>query len=511
MSKRAIWIVIGFMTVGLLGSSLIQFYWFNWSMNQQEARFDTNVIEALNKVEERLSTLETKIPLEFLNSLNRAPNRMIQKEIAEFVQESGMIDEEMKKQLEALNDSLFEREKLMSLMDPMDNWRRQSTVWEFLDEQRRFYPPDISERIDPQKLNELIDEELKSHGINLPYQYGVIQASDSNFIIINGNYVVGDVAEAEASHVDNPESRSLFNSKYQVALYRSDIRSSPGWLKLHFPNKKGWLWYSILPTLLAAVLFTGLILICFSYTIHVILRQKKVSEMKTDFINNMTHEFKTPIATISLAADSIASPKVISDEGKINRFIGIIRQENKRMLQQVEKVLQMALIDKRDFELKLAEVDVHEIIRQAVDHLSLQVHQREGNISTQLDAELPVIQGDQTHLSNVIHNLLDNANKYSVDSPDIAISTINVNGGIQINVEDKGIGMSKEDQKHIFDKFFRVHTGNLHDVKGFGLGLSYVKAITSAHQGSIGVKSEPGKGSKFSIYLPIRQKRFKMN
>jgi len=511
MSKRAIWLVIVFMSIGLLGSSLIQFYWFNWSMNQQEARFDTNVIEALNKVEERLSALETKIPLEFLNSLNNAPNRMIQQEIAEFVQESGMIDEEMKKQLEALNDSLFEREKLMSLMDPMDNWRRQSTVWEFLDEQRRFYPPDISERIDPQKLTQFIDEELKSHAINLPYQYGVIQASDSNFIIINGNYVVGSVDETEASHVDNPGLRSLFTSKYQVALYRSDIRNSPGWLKLHFPNKKGWLWYSILPTLLAAVLFTLLILICFSYTIHVILRQKKVSEMKTDFINNMTHEFKTPIATISLAADSIASPKVISDEGKINRFIGIIRQENKRMLQQVEKVLQMALIDKKDFDLKLAEVDVHEIIRQAVDHLSLQVHHREGNISTQLDAEMPVIQGDPTHLSNVIHNLLDNANKYSPDSPEIAISTLNVSGGIQINVEDKGIGMSKEDQKHIFDKFFRVHTGNLHDVKGFGLGLSYVKAITSAHQGSIDVKSEPGKGSKFSIYLPVRQKRYKMN
>lgn len=176
------------------------------------------------------------------------------------------------------------------------------------------------------------------------------------------------------------------------------------------------------------------------------------------------------------------------------------------MLQQVEKVLQMALIDKKDFQLKLTEVDVHELIRQAVDHLSLQVQRREGNILTQLEAEKPVIQGDQTHLSNVIHNLLDNANKYSPDPPDIVISTFNMNGGIQINVEDKGIGMSKEDQKHIFDKFFRVHTGNLHDVKGFGLGLSYVKAITSAHQGSVEVKSEPGKGSRFSIYLPVRQK-----
>ncbi len=503
MSKRAIWLVIVFMTIGLLGSSLIQVYWFNWSMSQQEARFDTNVIEALNKVEERLSALESKAPLDFLNSISRAPDFMIQKEIAEFVQESGMINEEMQKQLEALNDSLYASDNLKSFLDPMDNWKRTSTFWEILDEQRRYHPPDISERIDPKMLSQFIEEELKSHGINLPYQYGVIEASDSTFIIINGNYVVGSVTETEASHVDTPESRSLFTSKYQVALYRNDIGSSPGWLKLHFPNKKGWLWYSILPTLLAAILFTALILICFSYTIHVILRQKKVSEMKTDFINNMTHEFKTPIATISLAADSIASPKVIHDESRINRFVGIIRQENKRMLQQVEKVLQIALIDKKDFELKISDVDIHELIRQAVDHLSLQVHQREGNISMQLEASDPVIQGDQTHLSNVIHNLLDNANKYSTDAPDIAISTFSVKGGIQINVADKGIGMSKEDQKHIFDKFFRVHTGNLHDVKGFGLGLSYVKTVVDAHRGKISLRSELGKGSIFRIYFPV--------
>jgi len=501
--------IIALMTIGLLGSSLIQIYWFNWSMRQQESRFDTNVIEALNKVEEKLTSIEAKAPLDILNTLNHAPPLMIQQEIAEFIRESGMVNKETHKSLELLNDSLFKSQKFISLLDPMENWRRQSTYWEILDELRRDNPPDISERIDPKKLTQFIKEELENRGIDLPYQYGVIQSSDTTFIIINGNYVVGNMDESEASHVDNPESRSLFNSKYQVALYRSDVRNSPGWLKLHFPNKKGWLWSSLLPTMLSAILFTSLILFCFSYTIHVILRQKKVSEMKTDFINNMTHEFKTPIATISLAADSIASPKVISDETKINRFIGIIRQENKRMLQQVEKVLQMAQIDKKDFQLKLAEVDLHELIRQAVDHLSLQVQQREGKICTHLEANRHIVQGDQTHLSNVIHNLLDNATKYSDKSPEIDISTFNMNGGIHITVEDKGIGMSKEDQKHIFDKFYRVHTGNLHDVKGFGLGLSYVKAITSAHEGTIEVKSELGKGSKFSVYLPLRQKNMK--
>src|SRR5690606_5556415 len=322
-------------------------------------------------------------------------------------------------------------------------------------------------------------------GIRLPYQYGVIQSVDTTFVIINGNYVVGNLDESAASHVDHPASRNLFNSPYQVALYRQDAKASPGWLKLHFPSKTSWLWYSLLPTMLMAILFTILILFCFSYTIYVILRQKKISEMKTDFINNMTHEFKTPIATISLAADSIASPKVIHDESKITRFINIIRQENRRMLQQVEKVLQMAQLDKEDFQLKLSEVDMHDIIRQAVENVNLLVQQRQGRIEMKLEAIDPIIEGDQNHLSNMIHNLLDNANKYSDGPPDITVITNDLPEGLEIVIEDKGIGMSKEDQKHIFEKFYRVHTGNVHNVKGFGLGLSYVRAMALAHQGSV--------------------------
>jgi len=216
----------------------------------------------------------------------------------------------------------------------------------------------------------------------------------------------------------------------------------------------------------------------------------------------MTHEFKTPIATISLASDSITSPMVINSEEKIKRFANIIGQENKRMLSQVEKVLQMAQIDKRDFELRVSRVDMHEVIDQAIEHTSLQVQRRGGNISKEFEAEDPVVHGDQTHLSNVIHNLLDNANKYSRDTPDISVRTRNVSGGVEVIVEDHGIGMTKEAKKQIFDKFFRVHTGNLHDVKGFGLGLSYVKAITDAHDGKIDVKSEPDQGSSFILYFP---------
>jgi two-component system phosphate regulon sensor histidine kinase PhoR len=216
----------------------------------------------------------------------------------------------------------------------------------------------------------------------------------------------------------------------------------------------------------------------------------------------MTHEFKTPIATISLATDSIVSPMVIDSKEKITRFIDIIRQENKRMLGQVEKVLQMAQIDKKDFELKVSEVDMHQIIEQAVANSSLQVQKRGGVITKELSADKSTIFGDQTHLANVIYNLLDNANKYSTESPEILVKTRNVSGGVEVIVEDHGIGMSKEDRKQIFEKFYRVHTGNLHDVKGFGLGLSYVKAITDAHDGKIDVKSELGQGSSFILYFP---------
>ena len=226
--------------------------------------------------------------------------------------------------------------------------------------------------------------------------------------------------------------------------------------------------------------------------------------MKTDFINNMTHEFKTPIATISLATDSITSPMIINSPDKIKRFVDIIRQENRRMNSQVERVLQMALIDKKDFQINLEELNIHDVIQQAVDNFSLQIEKREGSIITHLDAERPIIEGDATHITSVIHNLLDNANKYSPEKPQVTVSTRNVPMGVEITVTDRGVGISKEARKNIFDKFYRVSTGNIHDVKGFGLGLSYVKAIITAHKGLIDVKSETGKGSSFILTLPMQ-------
>ena len=302
-----------------------------------------------------------------------------------------------------------------------------------------------------------------------------------------------------ASEAETSIEENLYNSEFEIPLF-NDIDQS---LKVYFPNKNKWA--SVISQMLTSILFTSLVLFCFIYTLYIIFKQKKISEITNDFINNMTHEFKTPIATISLATDSINNPTIIKDENKIKRFLTIIKQENKRMLNQVEKVLQMALLEKEDFELKFTGVYANDLINQVVQNAELQVTNRGGNIKIDLEANPDLIEADITHFSNIIHNLLDNANKYSPETPEITVNTHNVNNGIAISVRDKGLGMTKEAIKHIFDKFYRVHTGNRHDVKGFGLGLSYVKAMVNAHNGTIVVESEPGKGSNFIINFPYRQ------
>jgi len=229
-----------------------------------------------------------------------------------------------------------------------------------------------------------------------------------------------------------------------------------------------------------------------------------VSEIRNDFINNMTHEFKTPIATISLASDSITNANIIKDETKIRRFVGIIKSENKRMLSQVEKVLQMAQIDRKDVALKKVTVDINELAKIAAENAELKINNRGGEIELILNAKRSTVEADQTHVSNIMANLLDNAEKYTIDTPKIVIETQDDKDGVKFMISDNGVGIPKDSLKLIFDKFFRVHTGNLHDVKGFGLGLSYVKALVDAHGGRVTVRSELGKGSIFTVFLPFR-------
>ncbi|NLR56587.1 HAMP domain-containing histidine kinase [Chitinophaga polysaccharea] len=250
------------------------------------------------------------------------------------------------------------------------------------------------------------------------------------------------------------------------------------------------------------VLFTMIIITAFALTIRTMLNQKKLSEIKSDFINNMTHELKTPLATISLAIDAIRNEKVMSKPEKIQYFSGIIKEENKRMNKQVESILQSALLEKDEIGLKLQATDVHAVIQNTTDNLQLQLAGKNGEVDLQLDAINPVIMADDVHFSNLIFNLMDNAIKYSNDQLKIVIQTYNTRKSLFIVIIDNGIGMSRDTISRIFEKFYRAHTGNVHNVKGFGLGLTYVKAIVDAHKGKIKVESIVGKGSKFTLEFP---------
>ena len=483
MNAQRIRLIIGLMTVALVGIICLQIYWIDWNIRLNEEQFDKNVYAALNKVAGKLQYLETVSVLEAMNQSKGETGSA--RRTAQLL-ENGYA-----------SLRLGSADSLPNPVGEGGTFEDNVTMWEYMKVTQLLDSKPLAERVPLDLLAQSIQEEISGRGIMTEYQYGVYSKARNSYVIVNDHFVV----EESGPQITQGGAPTLYNSPYRVALFTQDMES-PGYLSLYFPNRTRLVIGSVLQTLLLSVLFTGIILFCFWYTIQVIIRQKKLSEMKNDFINNMTHEFKTPIATISLAADSIGSPMIMSHPDKIKRFVDIIRQENRRMNSQVERVLQMAMIDKKDFQLSLDDLNLHEVIQQAVDNFSLQVEKREGTLHTDLQALRPVIEGDATHIASIIHNLLDNANKYSPEKPDITISTRDVPMGIEITVTDKGIGISKEARKHIFDKFYRVHTGNIHDVKGFGLGLSYVKAIMTAHKGLVDVKSEPGKGSSFSLTFP---------
>ena len=340
-------------------------------------------------------------------------------------------------------------------------------------------------QINKDHIKKVLDEELKNKNIPIDFQLAVINDS----LIDLGP--------------DVTDSVKLVNTEYKVDLYPNDIFQKNIKLAVIFPNRENFIYHSLNWLLVASFLFSIIILVTFALSIFYILRQKKISEMKSDFINNMTHEFKTPIATISVATDSITNEKVVKDPERIRYFAGMIKKENTRMNRQVEDILTIARLDRKDFEFVWEAVNVHELIDDAIQGIMIQVEKRGGSIDTKLDAANPVITTDKNHCTNVIYNLLDNAIKYSTDAPKINVITSSKPKGILISVMDNGIGMSKNVQGKIFERFYRQTSGNVHNVKGFGLGLSYVKAVIEANHGTISVQSEPGKGSKFDVFLPF--------
>lgn len=345
----------------------------------------------------------------------------------------------------------------------------------------------IENRIRRQDLDSIINNELKQNNLKLQYEYAV-QNESGDIAIQSDNY--------------NKLIEQSCNS-YKIRLFPDDILSEPNYLIMYFPAEKRTIIRSIAGIAFSSILVTLIIILSFSLIIYVIYKQKRLSEIKSDFVNNMTHELKTPISTISLAAQMLKDKSIPVESKNIDHVSGLIADESKRLGYQVEKVLQMAVFEKFKLDLKIKEIDIHNLIKKAIHNLNLFIKSKNGVVNCKFDAAEATVPADEMHILNVFNNLLDNAIKYSKDAPLINVSTKNIKNQIVISIEDHGIGMSKDNLKKIFDQFYRVPTGNVHNVKGFGLGLSYVKKIVEEHKGKVYVESEPERGTRFDIYLPL--------
>ncbi|MGA0042907.1 MAG: sensor histidine kinase [Flavobacteriaceae bacterium] len=342
----------------------------------------------------------------------------------------------------------------------------------------------IHRRVKEDDIKTLLGNALNNDDIDIAFEFAVFESD-----------------QATSIQSDNFE----FNQQlvYGSPMFLDNEGLSDFTLYVSFPDRVKFVFSTILGITVLSIIFTLIIILAFGSTINQLIKQRKISQIKSDFINNMTHELKTPIATIGLALDAIKNPKVIGNQEQVERYLKMIKDENKRMHAQVENVLRISQLEKNDLNLTKERVKLHDLIHDAIAHIELILAERNGIINTHLNAPKSAILASDMHMTNVIVNILDNAIKYSDGAPEIAIRTELVGNFIVMSISDKGQGMTKADQKQIFEKFFRVHTGDVHNVKGQGLGLAYVKSIVLDHQGGIDVDSEKGKGSTFTIKLPI--------
>ncbi len=338
-----------------------------------------------------------------------------------------------------------------------------------------------------EEMSDIISNALKQNNIKQPYEYCILNIL--KYPVLNSDaFKVHLIANSYSSDLS---SNNAIMGKETLYIYVYEDKNQ-------VIREMAWM-------IIASIVFTCIIILAFAITVRTLFNQRNLSEIKSDFINNMTHELKTPLATISLAIDALTNEKVIHDTEKIKLYSGMIKEENKRMNKQVEKILQAARLEKEEIKLNLVKIDAHQMITKVAENLALQIQEKSGTLTLKLRASEPIIEADEVHFSNIIFNLLDNAMKYAKDAPVIEVETLSTgNNTMSIRIKDNGIGMDKETQSRIFEKFYRAHTGNIHNVKGFGLGLSYVKAIVDAHEGKIKVESTPGKGSTFTVSLPTR-------
>lgn len=362
----------------------------------------------------------------------------------------------------------------------------------FLDQDSVSYKTINFEHLNYSLIDSLLTSELACVQTGVDFEYGVYLNGTKK--LIGGNF-------------KNFEQQ-IISSEFRTSL--SCIRSgSPYFLAIYFPSSNT----IVLRDLIGGFLLTGLFVLIigfsFVYTVIATYRQKKISLVKYDFVNNMTHEFKTPIATVSLASEMLLRPDIQNNKEKVKKYSQIIFDENVRLKNQVEEVLQIAVLDKSQLRIRMREIDIHQLLDETIHNSEIFVHERNGTITKSYSAANSKIRADKMHITNIFSNLLDNANKYSPNAPKIKVRTKNIKKGILISIEDNGIGIKAPDHSQIFKQFHRVHTGNIHDVKGFGLGLFYAEKMVKQHNGFIRLNSTFGSGSNFEIYLPFNELRNK--
>jgi two-component system phosphate regulon sensor histidine kinase PhoR len=576
LKKRSIGIIIGLMTVALLGVIAMQLYFLSQSYDLQSKLFDRSINEALNTVVTKLAKQDH---INFLNrkagqgtesittgelvqvtveptvrelhlarlrdSLNRLSSELLDYERGsvnlqlrevKYVDPYGVlqtsyipelvnnpkgarklykydtlaqipyIDPQFGRQLfvQRRINPLWEQEQIrkkkkkqlarvkkLLAADSVENLLTGSqTVRENLYEEYQKSGESLKSRISPYWIDSLLTYELHNRGIFLPFSYIVTTSTDSLIF-------------SKGAGQKNGKPIFVDVNNYQSPIFSKEVINDPGMIKLSFDDKSSLILGRMEGAMGTTAGLLFVLIFCFGYTIFTIIRQKKISEMKTDFINNMTHEFKTPVSTIMIASEALKDSEIVNDKARISRLANIIYEENERLGSHIERVLNIARIDKNDFKMDYTHVNINEMVTIVLDSMALKLQKHNTELVLNLDAENAVIRADELHFSNVLYNLIDNAIKYSQDAPHITISTFNKSGQIVVKVADKGIGMGRDQQTKIFEQFYRIPTGNLHDVKGFGLGLSYVNTIVKRLNGTIAVKSEKDKGSEFELKFSV--------
>jgi two-component system, OmpR family, phosphate regulon sensor histidine kinase PhoR len=508
MSKKLIIIVGVFMSLALTGLIILQSFWIRNAFIVKENNFDQLVQRALTEAtysiqrDEAMGLFYDQLQTEQFDTTFYTPSEDFQFDtVIHFELDTGdgryfsqdykishsTVDGEVRTNISVTANAGMGSGSIHNndpnLMNRITNKRN------FIDQvvSRMFaFTPEIENRVSPALIEKYVGRALESQGIKTNFEYAVTKW-DNQIAFRSKGYQADKLKEL-----------------YKVRLFPDDFFESTNFLSIHFPNRRNILIRSLGFMGVSSSVLTLFLIITFSFTLHVILKQKRLSEMKNDFVNNMTHELKTPISTISLASQMLSDKSISQSEKNYDRISGIISEESKRLGYQVERVLQMAKFDQGNLKLQFEEISVHEIIESVTANFILQVEAKNGVLIPSLHADDDLVLGDKVHLANIVSNLLDNAIKYTPSRPEIFIETRSIDRYILITVRDNGIGISKANQKRVFDKFYRVPTGNIHNVKGFGLGLSYVRKIVEEHHGAVYLESELNSGTSFFVKLPLK-------